>query len=102
MILPDVSVLVHAHNADSAVRERARRRWHGCLSGTEGIGLARRTILGFVRIATSQRVVARPLWAGDVMSRLESRLVLQENPVGNKSLPPLAGCARSGYAGVGG
>ena len=76
MIPPDVSVLVHAHNADSAVHERARRWWDGCLSGTEGIGLAWATILGFVRITTNRRVVARPLPVSDVMSRLESWLVL--------------------------
>ncbi len=76
MILPDVSVLVHAHNADLAVHESARRWWDGCLSGTEGIGLAWATMLGFVRITTNRRVVARPLPVGDVMSRLESWLVL--------------------------
>jgi uncharacterized protein len=76
MILPDISVLVHAHNADSAVHERARRWWDGCLSGTEGIGLAWATMLGFVRITTNRRVVARPLPVGDVMSRLESWLAL--------------------------
>jgi predicted nucleic acid-binding protein len=38
--------------------------------------LAWATILGFVRITTSRRVVARPLPVGDVMSRLESWLVL--------------------------
>jgi hypothetical protein len=27
MILPDVNVLVHAHNADSGVHERARQWW---------------------------------------------------------------------------
>ena len=76
MILPDVSVLVHAHNADSAVHERARGWWDGCLSGTEGIGFAWATILGFVRITTNRRVVTRPLPVGEVMSRLESWLVL--------------------------
>jgi hypothetical protein len=39
-VLPDVSVLVQAHNADSALHDRARLWWDACLSGTEGIGLA--------------------------------------------------------------
>jgi uncharacterized protein len=72
MILPDVNVLVHAHNVDSAVHERARRWWDACLSGTEGVGLAWAAILGFVRITTSRRVVARPLSVRDVMERIES------------------------------
>jgi hypothetical protein len=40
MILPDANVLAHAHNADSALRNRARLWWDACLSGTEGIGPA--------------------------------------------------------------
>ena len=37
MILSDVNVLVHAHNSDSPVHERARHWWDGCLAGTEGV-----------------------------------------------------------------
>ena len=40
MILPDVNLLVHAHNSDSPVHGPARRWWDGCLAGTEGVGLA--------------------------------------------------------------
>ena len=70
MILPDVNVLVHAHNADCAVHERARRWW------VEGIGLAWAVILGFVRITTNRRVVARPLAVHEVMRRLQAWLAL--------------------------
>lgn len=76
MILPDVNVLVHAHNADSAVHERARRWWDGCLAGTEGVGLAWAVVLGFIRITTSRRIVAHPLAVQDVMARIESWLDL--------------------------
>lgn len=76
MILPDVNVLVHAHNADSAVHERARRWWDGCLAATEGVGLAWAAILGFVRITTNRRVVARPLAVQDVMKRVHAWLAL--------------------------
>jgi len=76
MILPDVNVLVHAHNADSAVHERARLWWDACLSGAEGIGLAWAAMLGFVRITTSRRVVARPLPVQRVMEPLQAWLAL--------------------------
>jgi uncharacterized protein len=76
MILPDVNVLVHAHNADSAVHEKARRWWDACLSGTEGVGLAWAAMLGFVRIATNRKIVERPLAVPDVMERLEQWLAL--------------------------
>ena len=76
MILPDVNVLVHAHNTDSLVHERARHWWDACLAGTEGVGLAWATMLGFVRITTNRRVVARPLLVEDVMERLDAWLAL--------------------------
>lgn len=76
MILPDVNVLVHAHNADSAVHERARRWWDGCLAGTEGVGLAWAVVLGFIRITTNRRVVARPLPVREVTARIASWLDL--------------------------
>lgn len=76
MILPDVNVLVHAHNSDSAVHERARAWWDGCLAGTEGVGLAWAALLGFVRVTTNRRVVARPLAVNDAMARIAGWLGL--------------------------
>jgi toxin-antitoxin system PIN domain toxin len=76
MILPDVNVLVHAHNSDSRVHDAARRWWDGCLAGSEGVGLAWAAMLGFVRICTNRRIVARPLAVPDVMARIESWLSL--------------------------
>jgi toxin-antitoxin system PIN domain toxin len=76
MILPDVNVLVHAHNVDSAVHESARRWWDGCLAGSEGVGLAWATMLGFVRITTNRKIVSRPLAVGEVMARMQSWLEL--------------------------
>jgi uncharacterized protein len=76
MILPDVNVLVHAHNSDSPVHETARRWWDDCLSGTEGVGLAWGTLLGFVRVTTNRKIVARPLPVHDVMGRVQEWLDL--------------------------
>jgi hypothetical protein len=76
MILPDVSVLVHAHNSDSSVHEAARNWWDDCLSGSEGIGLAWATLLGLVRITTNRRIVARPLGVRAIMARVDGWLEL--------------------------
>jgi toxin-antitoxin system PIN domain toxin len=76
MILPDVNVLVHAHNSDSPVHLRAHRWWDECLSGPEGVGLAWAALLGFVRLTTNRKVVAEPLPVRDVMARIESWLDL--------------------------
>jgi uncharacterized protein len=76
MILPDVNVLVHAHNADSAHHTRARRWWDGCLAGPEGVGLAWAALLGFIRLTTNRKIVTRPLGVRDVMARIDSWLDL--------------------------
>jgi toxin-antitoxin system PIN domain toxin len=76
VILPDVNVLVHAHNADSGVHQAARRWWDDCLAGSEGVGLAWAALLGFVRITTNRRIVARPLAVADVMERIDTWLAL--------------------------
>jgi uncharacterized protein len=76
VILPDVNVLVHAHNVDSAVHEEARRWWDECLIGPEGVGLAWAALLGFIRLTTNRRVVARPLPVSQVMARIATWLDL--------------------------
>jgi len=76
MILPDVNVLVHAHNADSTVHSRARHWWDACLSGPEGVGLAWATLLGFIRLTTNRKIVANPLRVHDVTARIATWLDL--------------------------
>ncbi|MCC6193018.1 MAG: hypothetical protein IT518_00995 [Burkholderiales bacterium] len=76
MILPDVNVLVHAHNSDSGVHAIARRWWDACLAGPEGVGLAWAALLGFVRVTTNRRIVVRPLAVRDVMERIHTWLAL--------------------------
>ncbi len=76
MMLPDVNILVHAHNADSAVHVRARQWWDKCLVGPEGVGLAWATLLGFIRLTTNRKIVARPLSVGEVTARIASWLDL--------------------------
>jgi len=76
MILPDVNVIVHAHNVDSAVHAPARKWWNSCLAGPEGVGLAWATVLGFIRLTTNRKIVARPLAVRDIMLRIASWLDL--------------------------
>ena len=76
MILPDLSILIHAHNSDSAVHSVAREWWDACLAGSEGVGLAWAVILGFIRITTHPKILSRPLPVIEVLDRIESWLVL--------------------------
>lgn len=76
MILPDVSVLIHAHNSDSPLHQRALEWWDGCLAGSVGVGLPWVVLLGFIRITTHPRVMERPLPVEDVLERLDNWLEL--------------------------
>ena len=76
MILPDINLLIHAHNADSPVHEAARSWWDALLAGTVGVGLPWVVQLGFIRITTHPSVLSSPLPVSDVLDRLESWLAL--------------------------
>lgn len=100
MILPDVNLLVHAHNSDSAVHEPARLWWDRCLAGTEGVGLAWIVMLGFIRITTHPRVLVRPLPVGAVLDRIESWLRLPHVHVPQPSTRHFSGL-RASLEGIG-
>lgn len=85
MILPDVNVLVHAHNLDSPFHDRAREWWESCLAGTTGVGLAWVAMLGFVRISTHRRILERPLEVATILTWLESWLALPHVHVAHPS-----------------
>ena len=63
MILPDINLVIYAYNEDSPFHVHAKAWWERCLSGTEPVGLAWVVVLGFVRLMSNRRVLARPLSA---------------------------------------
>lgn len=76
MILPDINLLVHAHDSDSPRHERARKWWDECLAGSEGVALAWVVILGFVRITTHGKILLRPLPPKEACDRVAEWLSL--------------------------
>ena len=76
MILPDINLLVHAHNSESPVHERARQWWDGALGGTEGIGLDWVCLLGFIRVSTHRAILVNPMTTEEVCSRIAEWLEL--------------------------
>lgn len=74
MILPDVSILIHAHNLDSRNHVRARAWWDAALSGTETVGLPWATLLGFIRITTNRAVFPTPWTVDEALRRVEAWL----------------------------
>jgi toxin-antitoxin system PIN domain toxin len=61
MILPDINLLLHAHNRGSRVHEAARSWWADLMTGGRTVGLPWAVLLGFIRISTHPAVAARPL-----------------------------------------
>ncbi len=74
MILPDVTLLVHAYNRESPRHAAARKWWEGLLSGSESIGLAWVVILGFIRITTHRQIVRAPLGAEEACAHARAWL----------------------------
>lgn len=67
MILPDINLLVYAYNEDAPFHDAAKTWWEQCLSDTKPVGLAWVVALGFVRIMSNRRVLARPMPASEAV-----------------------------------
>ena len=74
MIVPDVNLLVYAHNSQSRRHEAARKWWEDLLNGTGTVGLPWVTILGFIRIATNPKILDNPLDVSSACTRVRSWL----------------------------
>lgn len=61
MIIPDLNLLVYAHNAADPRHAAARLWWEDCLNGSEPVGLAWVTMLGFIRLTTHRQVMVKVL-----------------------------------------
>ena len=70
MIVPDVNLLVYAHNRAAAGHERARTWWEDLIDREQPIGLAWAVLLGFVRLTTHPSVLVAPLAPLDALARV--------------------------------
>jgi toxin-antitoxin system PIN domain toxin len=61
MILPDLNVILHAHNRGSAVHRPAREWWETALSDPRPLGLCWAVMLGFIRLSTRRGIFREPL-----------------------------------------
>ena len=71
MIVPDVNLLLDAHVKGFAEHPKARRWWEDLMNGSEEVGLGGPAVFGFIRPATSPRVLDRPLRVGEALARVE-------------------------------
>jgi toxin-antitoxin system PIN domain toxin len=76
MILPDVSILVHAYNSGSPHCDAARAWWEETLTLPRPVGLPWATMLGFIRITTHRGILSNPLFPKDAIQRVQSWLAV--------------------------
>ena len=69
MIIPDINLLLYAHDSSSPFHAKAVDWWQSCLGGTEPIGLPHVVTFGFIRIATNPRVFVSPMTAAEAAKR---------------------------------
>ncbi|MDE0680359.1 MAG: type II toxin-antitoxin system VapC family toxin [Gammaproteobacteria bacterium] len=74
MIIPDINLLVYAHDSRSRQHAAAKSWWEGLMNGTEAVGLPWAVILGFVRITTNRRILDNPLDVAGACRRVRSWL----------------------------
>ena len=74
MIIPDINLLVYAHNASATQHDPARNWWESTLNGTTPVGLPWIVISGYIRLMTHPRVLARPLPVTSAREHVESWL----------------------------
>ena len=61
MILPDVNLVIYAHNADAPDHAAARSWWEGLLNGSDPVVVPWVVVLGFVRLMTHRAVLITPM-----------------------------------------
>ena len=74
MIIPDINLLLYAHDSSSSFHAKAAGWWQSCLSGTEPVGLLHVVTFGFVRIATNPRAFVNPMTAAEAAGHVRSWL----------------------------
>ena len=74
MIIPDINLLVYAHNQDDARYVDARSWLRSLPEGEESIGIPLAVSVGFVRLATNPRVMSPPMTSGQAVSIVRSWL----------------------------
>jgi toxin-antitoxin system PIN domain toxin len=86
MIVPDINLLVFAHNDAAPAHRAARAWWEGLMRGREPVGVPWAVALGFIRLVTHPAVFEAPLAAPAAVARVrqwlarEHVLVLDPGP----------------------
>jgi toxin-antitoxin system PIN domain toxin len=87
MIIPDINLLIYAHNEDAPEHSAAMNWWRGLLGGSEAVGLPWVVSTGFVRVISNPMATPSPLSASAAIEQVASWLahtqVMAINPGAN-------------------
>lgn len=61
MIVPDINLLVYAHDSEFPRHGEVRDWWEELMNGSDSVGLAWFAMLGFIRIATNSKILDNPM-----------------------------------------
>jgi hypothetical protein len=74
VILPDLNLLVYAHDELAPLHRRARGWWEGLMTGRETVYLPWATVFGFIRLVTHPAVLVEPLAPQAALARVQGWL----------------------------
>ena len=72
MIVPDINLLVYAYNRDAPHHASANVWWKNLMEGVQPVGLTWVACLGFLRLMTNRKILAKPLEADEALSHIQS------------------------------
>jgi toxin-antitoxin system PIN domain toxin len=72
VIVPDVNLVVYAHNADAPDHAAAREWWEELLNGVEPVALPWAVAIGFVRLMTHRAVLVTPMLSATAIAHVRS------------------------------
>jgi toxin-antitoxin system PIN domain toxin len=72
VIVPDLNLVVYAHNRGAPDHDAARAWWEGLLNGTEPVAVPWVVVLGFIRLMTHRSVLITPLTPSAAISHVRT------------------------------
>jgi hypothetical protein len=72
VILPDVNLLLYAHNEAAPLHRPALIWWEGVLNAAQPVGLPWAVVYGFIRLATHPAVLLEPLSPAAALDRVQA------------------------------
>jgi toxin-antitoxin system PIN domain toxin len=72
LIIPDLNLVVYAHNRDAPNHTSARAWWEGLLNRAEPVAIPWVVVLGFLRLMTHRAVLITPMTSAAAMTQIRA------------------------------